>query len=120
MPFVIARPVSPSVVSLEDVRLEIVESMTIDRDISAAGIEVRRIDQTRQWLHSGMLGVTRAQVAPSSVVTWTQPIVRARPEHSFFQRRFGERKNRVVIFDAGDVDSESDRRSVFVCSCRCA
>jgi hypothetical protein len=32
-----------------------------------------------------------------------QAIVCARPEHSFFQRRLGKGKNRVVILDASDV-----------------
>ena len=39
-------------------------------------------------------------------MTCTRPSSRPGPEHSFFQRRFGEREDRVVIFDAGDVVRE--------------
>ena len=35
-----------------------------------------------------------------------ESIIRACPDRSFFYRRFGQRKNRVVIFDRSDVVCE--------------
>ena len=54
-------------------------------------------------LHSGML---RRDLCPMAAVVgrdMKQAVIGAGPEHAFLQRRFGEREDGVVIFDAGDV-----------------
>ena len=55
-------------------------------------------------LHAGMdFGVTACQCAPSSSDTCTQPIVRPHPQLARAQRRLRQRKDGVVVLDAGDV-----------------
>ena len=76
--------------------------MAIDRDISNPGIEVRRIDQA----HETPFRHVRRDFCPMRAIIRRhvhKAVIRSGPEHSFFQRRFGERENRVVIFDARDV-----------------
>ena len=99
------RPGFAQISRFENVWLEIIEFMSIHRDISAAAVARRRINNADR----APRGHLRRDVGPMlSVISGHlhQTIVRAGPERSFFYRRFRKRKNRVVIFNRRDVVRE--------------
>ena len=72
-------------------------------------------------LHGGMsFGVTFCQLCPSSACQLDQAVVGARPQQALRERRFCERENGVVVFDAGDVERNRPAGGLLLASCRCA
>ena len=97
------RPGLASVAGPEDVGLEVIELVTVDRDIRGVGVVTRRLDHAHRAprRHLG-----RRHVGPAAAVVAgevDQPVVGSDPDHSPRERRLGDGEDRVVVLDARDV-----------------
>src|ERR1043166_7280698 len=91
-------PVFSQVSSFENIRLEVVEFMSINGGIRSVRIVWRRIDEANR----APLGHLRRDLRPVLSVIGCdvdKPIIRAGPERSFLCRRLSEREHGVVIFN---------------------
>src|SRR5262245_34762105 len=95
-------PISSGVASLKDIWFEIVEPVTVDRDVRGGGVEMRGINQTdtTPFRHAGCDAGPGGAVIGCDV---EKSIVGPGPKQAFFQGRFREGENDVVVFDAGNV-----------------
>ena len=92
----------------ENVRLEIIQPVTIDCDVGRGRVVRRRVDNRDR----APLRHLWCNVRPVFAVIGRdvdQPVIRSGPKRSLFFGRFSQRENGVVIFHARDVVGERDR-----------
>ena len=112
MPFAEARPGLPEVLRHEDVRLEVVAAVAVERQVRGAFARARRLDAAhpRALRHAGHV---RAHVGPRGAAVTRHlhvPIVGADPDEARPKGRFRDRDDRAVEFGAGVVDRHAAGR----------
>ena len=97
------RPALSVIGGPERVRLVIIQLVTINGYISCPGGVGRRVNDADKTPLAELL---RSNVRPmlSVIARYVhQTIVRPGPDHALFDRRFRQRKHRIVVLDAGII-----------------
>ena len=98
-------PAFPQIRRLKNIRLEIIQPVTVNCDVGPGRVVRRRIDNRDRAPLRHLWRNVRPALAVISC-DMHQSVIRPGPERSLFFWRFRQRENGIVIFDARDVIGE--------------